>query len=101
MKRLLSTLAIVLSATTLYAQVPSMPDAAGVGAAAKAGAVAEVLEDSVKEDRALIDTSAIRNPMGKEEPTQKRNVVLITSICGVAIVLIAVAARRRRIRRQK
>lgn len=91
MKRLSILLAAFLFSTLTYGQLGS---AAGVGAAAKAGALSEVMEDSMK-DKSLIDTTAVHNPAG-DKGTKKSNFVLFTTTGGLIVVLVALAARRRR-----
>lgn len=90
--KLLSVILTILFLSTLsYGQLGS---AAGVGAAAKAGALSEVMEDSMK-DKSLIDTTAVHNPAG-DKGTKRSNFVLFTSTGVLIAVVAALAARRRR-----
>lgn len=91
MKRLSLLLTVLFLSTLSYAQLGS---AAGVGAAAKAGALSEVMEDSMK-DKSLIDTTAVHNPAG-DKGTKRSNFVLFTSAGVLVAVVVALAARRRR-----
>lgn len=77
-KKLLFVAVLFLSSAAVYAQVPSMPDAANVGSAAKGGAVAEAMTDSVAPQQ-----------MGQTpEAAPSRNTVWRTAV----IILIVAAA---------